>query len=68
MRGGFTVDVAGGERLSAQKLVLAFGLTARLPDIPGIQERWGQTVLHCPYCHGYEFLDRPLGVLSVSRS
>jgi thioredoxin reductase len=64
--GGFTVDVAGGERLSAQKLVLAFGLTDRLPDIPGIQERWGQTVLHCPYCHGYEFLNRQLGVLSVS--
>ncbi|HET8728761.1 MAG TPA: NAD(P)/FAD-dependent oxidoreductase [Alphaproteobacteria bacterium] len=64
-RAGFTVTLAGGERLSARKLVLAFGLQDGLPDIPGVKERWGMTVLHCPYCHGYEFLERPLGVLNV---
>ncbi|MDC8015215.1 NAD(P)/FAD-dependent oxidoreductase [Tahibacter soli] len=64
-RDGFVVATAGGDALPAKKLVLAFGLDDGLPDIPGIRERWGKSVLHCPYCHGYEFLDRPLGVLSV---
>lgn len=69
--GGFAVTLAGhrggegGERLSARKVVLAFGIEDGLPDIPGVRERWGKTVLHCPYCHGYEFLGRPLGVLSL---
>lgn len=62
---GYAVTLDGGKRLTARKLVLAFGLKDTLPDIPGVAERWGETVLHCPYCHGYEFLHRPLGVLSV---
>lgn len=62
---GFAVTLAGGNRLLARKLVLAFGLKDTLPDIPGVQERWGKTVLHCPYCHGFEFLGQPLGVLSM---
>ncbi|HEX2843436.1 NAD(P)/FAD-dependent oxidoreductase [Hyphomicrobium sp.] len=63
--GGFAVTLADGRRLLGRKLALAFGLKDTLPDIPGVTERWGQTVLHCPYCHGFEFLGRPLGVLSV---
>jgi thioredoxin reductase len=63
--GGFAIRLADGDRLEARKLVLAFGLKDSLPEIPGIQERWGKTVLHCPYCHGFEFLGQPLGVLSV---
>jgi thioredoxin reductase len=62
---GFAVTLSSGDRLLARKLVLAFGLKDGLPDIPGLKERWGETVLHCPYCHGYEFLNRPLGVLSI---
>ena len=34
-----------------------------IPDIPGVRERWGRDLLHCPYCHGYEVRDQPLGVL-----
>ncbi|SEK16056.1 MULTISPECIES: NAD(P)/FAD-dependent oxidoreductase [unclassified Variovorax] len=60
---GFTVSLGNGEQLSASKLLLAFGVQDGLPDIAGIGERWGKSVLHCPYCHGYEFGDRPLGVL-----
>ena len=60
---GFTVSLNNGERLSTRKLLLAFGVKDGLPDIPGLGERWGKSVLHCPYCHGYEFGDRPLGVL-----
>ena len=64
---GFTVTLDGGERLSARKLLLAFGVQDGLPEIPGIRERWGESVVHCPYCHGYEFGGRPLGMLFDSR-
>jgi thioredoxin reductase len=42
---------------------VATGLRDELPDIPGVKERWGRDLLHCPYCHGYEVRDQPLGVL-----
>ncbi len=64
--GRYAVTLSGGQRMNARKLVLAFGLKDALPAIPGVIERWGHTVVHCPYCHGYEFLRRPLGVLSVT--
>ena len=60
---GFSVFSNSGEAIEGRKLVLAFGLHDELPDIPGLRERWGETVLHCPYCHGIEFADRELGVL-----
>ncbi len=63
--GAFTIELEDGARVGGKKLVLAYGIVDRLPAIPGLQERWGKTVLHCPYCHGYEFDGRPLGVLSV---
>ncbi|PRD44709.1 thioredoxin reductase [Phyllobacterium phragmitis] len=63
---GFVVKLASGEELWAHKLILAFGLIDGLPEeIPGLKERWGVTVLHCPYCHGYEFKGQRLGVLNV---
>ncbi|WP_440177558.1 NAD(P)/FAD-dependent oxidoreductase [Asticcacaulis sp.] len=63
---GFAVDIMGGHTLLARKLVLAFGVRDHLPDLPGLAERWGESVLHCPYCHGYEFGGGPLGVLSTA--
>jgi thioredoxin reductase len=63
---GFSVVLSGGEALSATKAILAFGLRDTLPEIPGLRERWGKTVLHCPYCHGIEFSDRELGMLYSS--
>lgn len=63
---GFSVSVATGEVLEGTSLVLAFGLSDELPTIPGLAERWGQSVLHCPYCHGYEVSGQRLGVLNVS--
>lgn len=62
----FTVTLASGEALDAARLVVAYGLTDVLPEIQGLAERWGKSVLHCPYCHGYEFADGKLGVLAVS--
>ncbi len=63
---GFSVRLASGEVLEGARLVLAFGISDELPAIPGLTERWGASVLHCPYCHGYEFSGRRLGVLNVS--
>lgn len=63
LRDGFAVSLSTGEEILARKAILAFGLRDALEPIPGLQERWGKTVLHCPYCHGFEFADRPLGVL-----
>ena len=62
---GFAIKVDGGPSLISRKLVLAFGLKDDLPDLPGLRERWGATVNHCPYCHGYEFLHHLLGVLNL---
>jgi len=63
---GFVLDLDGGTALRARKLLLAGGVRDVLPEIRGLAERWGETVLHCPYCHGYEVAGRPLGVLSTS--
>jgi len=51
--------------LSARRLVLAFGVADSLPDIPGIWQRWGKRVFHCPYCHGPELEAGPVGVLAT---
>lgn len=63
---GFRVDLVDGQRLSARRLLVTTGLRDELPDVPGLTERWGRDVLHCPYCHGHEVRDRRLGVLGGS--
>ena len=63
---GFALTLASGEVLTGRRLVLAFGLSDELPALPGLAERWGASVIHCPYCHGYEFSGRRLGVLHLS--
>lgn len=64
----FGVDLASGASLRARRLILATGVADDLPDVPGLAERWGVTVLHCPYCHGYEVADHRLGVLATSET
>lgn len=61
----FKVSLDDGRRFQARRLILATGVVDTLPDIPGLITRWGKTVLHCPYCHGYEVRDRELGVLAT---
>lgn len=60
---GFGVVLADGQRTTARRLLVTTGLRDRLPDIAGLPDRWARDVLHCPYCHGHEVRDRPLGVL-----
>jgi thioredoxin reductase len=59
----FRLTLADGPRLDVRRVLVATGLRDELPDIPGVRERWGRDLLHCPYCHGYEVRDQPLGVL-----
>jgi thioredoxin reductase len=62
---GSSVTLADGEALEARRLLIATGATDELPPIPGLRERWGEDFLHCPYCHGWEVRDQPLGVLGT---
>jgi thioredoxin reductase len=62
---GFLVTLASGRSVRSRRLLVATGLVDELPDVPGLAERWGRDVLHCPYCHGYEVRDRAIGVLAT---
>jgi thioredoxin reductase len=62
----FSVELDGGEIHTASRLILATGITDDLSALPGLQDRWGTSVLHCFYCHGYEVAGRRLGVLATS--
>jgi len=62
---GFVVRLDGGELLRARRVLVATGLRDELPQIPGIEQRWGRDVLHCPYCHGWEVRDQAIGVLAA---
>ncbi|POX59994.1 thioredoxin reductase [Streptomyces sp. Ru62] len=64
--GDFTAVLAGGRTVRARQLVIATGLTDELPAVPGLAERFGRDVVHCPYCHGWEVRDLPTGVLATS--
>lgn len=66
LAGGFSVTLGDGDVVTGRKLILAFGLSDSLDPIPGMRERWGKSVLQCPYCHGFEFSGRRLGVLHGS--
>ncbi len=60
--GAFRVELTDGSAVEAHRVVLATGVVDELPDVPGVRELWGGTVFHCPYCHGWEVRDQPLGV------
>jgi thioredoxin reductase len=63
--GGFTVTLADGRTTRARRLLVTTGLADELPDLPGLREHWGRDVVHCPYCHGWEFRDQAIGVLAT---
>ncbi len=62
--GGFRVAASDGAGWDARRVLVTTGLVDELPDIPGLRERWGRDVVHCPYCFGWELRDEPLGVLA----
>lgn len=64
--GGFRTQLADGRTVTSRRLLVTTGLVDELPDVPGVAERWGRDVLHCPYCHGWEVRDQALGILATN--
>jgi thioredoxin reductase len=63
--GRFALRVAASA-LVTNRLVLALGVRDEVPDVAGLSERWGRSVFHCPYCHGYEMEAGPIGIIATS--
>ena len=63
---GFSMTIADGEPVRARRVLIATGAVDELPPVSGLRERWAKDFLHCPYCHGWEVRDQPLGVLGTS--
>jgi len=61
---GFEIQTQAGEVFTSRKLVLATGIKDIIPAIPGFAESWGISVLHCPYCHGYEVRHQRTGIIA----
>jgi thioredoxin reductase len=61
---GFAITTAAGETFTAKKLIFATGIKDMMPAIPGFRECWGISVIHCPYCHGYEFRGLKTGIMA----
>lgn len=68
VEGGFEVTLDDGQDVACRKLILATGMTDVLPEIPGLRELWGKSVIHCPYCHGWEFRGRRWAFLVPAES
>jgi thioredoxin reductase len=63
---GFRVVLRDGDTVTAGRILVATGARDELPDIPGVAERFGRDVLHCPFCHGHEVRDQPIGIIASS--
>ena len=61
----FVVHLHHRGTVKARRILVATGVGDELPEIPGVRERWGRDLLHCPYCHGWEVRDTALGVLGT---
>jgi thioredoxin reductase len=62
---GFRVTLSDGGSVCCRRLVLAIGVIDTLPPVEGLEERWGKSTFHCPYCHGYELNEGDIGVLAT---
>lgn len=61
-QGHFQLKTASGRQLETRQLLFATGVKDVLPEVAGVLECWGKTLIHCPYCHGYEVKGLPTGV------
>ena len=62
----FLVTTEGGRRVTGRRVLVTGGVVDELPDVPGLADRWGIDVLHCPYCHGWEVRDQKIAVLGTT--
>ena len=60
----FLLDTASGVQITARAIILATGVKDILPPIEGVAELWGSRIVHCPFCHGWEFKDTPVALIS----
>jgi thioredoxin reductase len=63
---GFIIKTQSGKTFSAKKLIIATGIKDLMHNIPGFSTCWGISVIHCPYCHGYEYREQPTGIFANS--
>lgn len=61
---GFTIQTQSGAAYSGKKLIFATGIKDIMPDIKGFASCWGISVIHCPYCHGYEFKNQKTAIMA----
>ncbi len=64
IHGGFEATLSSKSSVTVKKVILAYGVQDRLPPIPGMQELWGKSVFQCPFCHGFEYRGRRVGVIA----
>lgn len=63
----FHICIDATHTVIAKKIIIATGVTDQLPNIKGLVERWGETIFHCPYCHGYELNQGSIGLIASSK-
>jgi len=61
---GFEITTEKGEKFYSKKMIIATGLVDEVPDIKGFKESWGISLIHCPYCHGYEYKGKKTGIIA----
>lgn len=64
VKNGFAILTQSGKEFHAKKIIFATGIKDTMPDIKGFSECWGISVIHCPYCHGYEFKHQTTGIFA----
>lgn len=62
---GFEITTENGDKFSSKKLIFATGIVDEVPNIKGFKECWGISLIHCPYCHGYEFQNKKTGIIAT---
>lgn len=61
---GFEITAENGQKFYSKKLIVATGIIDEVPDIKGFKESWGVSLIHCPYCHGYEYRGRKTAIIA----
>lgn len=60
----FEITTEKGEKFHSKKLIIATGIVDEIPDLKGFKESWGISLIHCPYCHGYEYKGKKTGIIA----
>ncbi|MBP7499720.1 MAG: NAD(P)/FAD-dependent oxidoreductase [Chryseobacterium sp.] len=61
---GFEITTENGDKFESKKLIFSTGIVDEIPNIKGFKECWGISLIHCPYCHGYEFQNKKTGIIA----